>query len=161
MQKFNQIYPNLIINKLANENDSKLFANDLSDILQSGDIIALWGDIGVGKTTLARNIIQNLCGDEINVPSPTFPLLQIYDAPEFQIWHMDLYRINAAEDVFELGVEDAFYDCLSLIEWPDKMAGYLPLARLDIVIDIDIKNNTRSIYLQGDENWALRLKGIK
>ncbi len=160
MQKFNQIYPTLINHKLFNEYQAKLFATNLSNILQAGDIIALWGDVGAGKTTLARHLIKNLCGDKINVPSPTFSLLQIYDTAKFQIWHMDLYRINAPEDVFELGVEDAFHDCLSLIEWPDKMAGYLPVKRLDMVISVDIKNNHRNIYLQGDENWALRLKDM-
>jgi len=107
----------------------------LAPILRSGDIIALWGDLGAGKSTLARGLVQAAMGDDIEVPSPTFTLVQIYELPDYDLWHMDLYRLDDAEDVFELGVEDAFVEAVSLIEWPDRMGGHLPLHRLDIRID--------------------------
>ena len=160
MQDFTQTFPTIAHYQLGLESDTFKIAAQLSNIMQPGDVVALWGDLGVGKSTLARSLIQALCGAETDVPSPTFTLVQMYNASNFEIWHMDLYRLNAPEDVFELGVEDAFYDCVSLIEWPNKMGGYLPLNRLDVVMEFDANNKTRKLCLQGDESWANRLRGI-
>ena len=107
----------------------------LAPVLRPGDILALWGDLGAGKSTLARGLIQAAMGEEIEVPSPTFTLVQIYELPNYDLWHMDLYRLDDPEDVFELGVEDAFAEAVSVIEWPNRMGGYLPLHRLDITIE--------------------------
>ncbi len=120
---------------LADIEATRALGARLASILRPGDIVALWGDLGAGKSTLARGLIQSVLGDDVEVPSPTFTLVQTYELPDCDLWHMDLYRLDDPEDVFELGVEDAFVEAASLIEWPDRMGGHLPLHRLDIRID--------------------------
>lgn len=101
------------------------FGRKLAGIAQTGDCFALFGTLGMGKSVLARSFIQELTSAE-EVPSPTFTLVQSYETPDFEIYHFDLYRIKSAEEVFELGMEDALYQGVCLIEWPEKMGGYLP-----------------------------------
>lgn len=109
----------------ATEAQTASFGQRLAHLAHKGDCFALFGTLGMGKSVLARAFIQSLCG-EVDVPSPTFTLVQLYDAPDFCIYHFDLYRLKSAEEIFELGMEEALYDGVSLIEWPDKMGGYLP-----------------------------------
>lgn len=98
-----------------------------------GDVFALYGTLGMGKSTFARAFIQNLCGKN-EVPSPTFTLVQMYDAPDFTVYHFDLYRLKTPEEIFELNMEEALYDGVCLIEWPDKMSGYLPRRAIKVEI---------------------------
>ena len=77
-------------------------------MLRIGDVVALHGDLGAGKTCLARAVIQALGDPEEHVPSPTFTLVQTYDLPDFTLWHFDLYRLESADDAFELDIEEAF-----------------------------------------------------
>ena len=79
----------------------------------------------LGKSVFARGFVQSLTAAE-EVPSPTFTLVQSYEAPDFEIYHFDLYRLKAPEEIFELGMEEALYGGVCLIEWPEKMAGWLP-----------------------------------
>lgn len=118
---------------LATEEDTKKIGRKLAHIARKGDVFALYGTLGMGKSVLARAFIQELCGLG-EVPSPTFTLLQSYEAPDFEIYHFDLYRLKSAEEIFEIGVEEALYSGVSLIEWPDKMGAYLPrdIFRLEI-----------------------------
>ncbi len=118
---------------LATENETKKIGIKLAHIARKGDVFALYGTLGMGKSVLARAFVQELCGQG-EVPSPTFTLLQTYEAPDFEIYHFDLYRLKSAEEIFEIGVEEALYSGVSLIEWPEKMAGYLPrdIFRLEI-----------------------------
>ena len=95
-------------------------ARDLAAELAAGDAICLTGDLGAGKSHVARTIIRHLTG-ELDIPSPTFTLIQTYTAPEFEIWHADLYRLSSPEEVNELGLEDAFGHAVCLIEWPDRL----------------------------------------
>ena len=110
---------------LASETDTVNWGQRLSSIAKKGDVFALYGTLGMGKSVLARAFVQKLCGLQ-DVPSPTFTLLQNYEAPDFEVFHFDLYRIKSAEEIFEIGVEEAIYSGVSLIEWPEKMGGYLP-----------------------------------
>lgn len=110
---------------LASEADTVNWGQKLSSIAKKGDVFALYGTLGMGKSVLARAFVQKLCGQQ-DVPSPTFTLLQSYEAPDFEVFHFDLYRIKSAEEIFEIGVEEAIYSGVSLIEWPEKMGGYLP-----------------------------------
>lgn len=119
---------------LPDEEATRALGARLAAMLRPGDIVALWGDLGAGKSTLARGLIQAAMGEEIEVPSPTFTLVQIYELPNYDLWHMDLYRLEKPEDVFELGIEDAFVEAVTVIEWPGRMGAYLPLHRLDIRI---------------------------
>lgn len=121
-------------------------AKPIATALRKGDVIALWGDLGVGKTTFARALIQALVGKTVDVPSPTFTLVQIYDSPESEIWHCDLYRLNHPEEVFEIGLEDAFHQAICFIEWPERLGGLLPQRRIDITLTIQ-NETTRDISI--------------
>lgn len=107
------------------EAETVTFAHKLAEMAQVGDVFALYGTLGMGKSVLARAFIQVLTKAE-EVPSPTFTLVQSYEAPDFEIYHFDLYRLKTPEEIFELGMEEALYGGVCLIEWPEKMAGYLP-----------------------------------
>ncbi len=119
---------------LPTETDTIAIGRKLAKLARCGDVFALYGTLGMGKSVLARAFVQELCG-ATEVPSPTFTLLQTYETPEFDIYHFDLYRIKSADEIFEIGVEDALYSGVCLIEWPDKMAPYLPrdIFKLEIV----------------------------
>jgi len=117
--------------------------------LRIGDVIALHGDLGAGKTSLARGLIRALT-DEDHIPSPTYTLVQTYEAPEFDIWHCDMYRLDSPEDCLELGLLDAFEEAVCLIEWPDKIGDYLPKTAKHI--DITFDGDGRLVTLGGWEN---------
>ena len=130
----------------------------LLPLLQPGDIVALHGDLGMGKTTLVRGLVQHALGPDADVPSPTFTLVQTYDLDGVELWHFDLYRLEAPEDVFELGIEEAFIDCVSLIEWPDRMGPYLPREHLDI--ELRQEGDGRSAVISGPAGWRARFEGL-
>src|SRR5471030_3071523 len=105
---------------LANEPAMHKFMRDLATVLEPGDLITLSGDLGAGKTTLARALIRHLAGDEnVEVPSPTLTLMQDYELPRFNLVHADLYRLSGPGELAELGFEDA-EDAVTLLEWPDR-----------------------------------------
>ncbi len=125
---------------------------------QARDVIALWGGLGVGKTAFARAFIQARPGGEgiSEVPSPTFTLVQIYDlAPP--VWHFDLYRLTRADEAWELGLEDAFADAISLIEWPERLDTLLPAERLDVTLSLAAQPSARAVELTGHGGWARKL----
>lgn len=128
--------------------------------LKVGDVVALQGDLGAGKTELARGLIRALFGADTDVPSPTFTLVQTYEADSvpLSLWHFDLYRLEDPEEVFELGIEDAFADAVSLIEWPERLGPYLPVRRLEIALSHD--GNGRRASLSGGGDWPERLEGL-
>ena len=115
------------------EEDTILLGEKVSQFCCLGDVFALSGTLGMGESVFARAFIQSLCG-KTEVPSPTFTLVQMYDAPDYPIYHFDLYRLKSAEEIFELGIEEAMYEGVCLIEWPDKMAGYLPRKAIGVNI---------------------------
>lgn len=124
-----------------------------------GDVFALYGTLGMGKSTFARAFIQNLCGKS-EVPSPTFTLVQMYDAPDFTVYHFDLYRLKTPEEIFELNMEEALYDGVCLIEWPDKMGGYLP--RRAIKVEISLSGTGRKLtFTFSDEKTYNRFLAAK
>ena len=133
----------------------------LAHIVARGDVIALHGDLGAGKTALARALIQAL-GVEDEVPSPTFTLVQTYpvDGHEFDtVWHFDLYRIDNPEEVWELDIEDAFETGVTLIEWPARMGENLPKDCLQITLSV--RDEERSAVLAGGPRWLDRLKALR
>ena len=115
---------------LPDEAATAAFAARISALAEIGDVIALKGDLGCGKTSFARSFIRARGGTE-EVPSPTFTLVQIYELPSAAIWHFDLYRIKSPEEAWELGIEDAFSEGISLIEWPERLGPLLPRRRLE------------------------------
>lgn len=115
------------------EADTIALGQKVAQIAQKGDIFALDGTLGMGKSVFCRAFIQSLVGNT-DVPSPTFTLLQTYDSPNFEIYHFDLYRLKDPDEIFELGMEEAMYQGVCLIEWPEKMGGYLPRRAISIKI---------------------------
>jgi tRNA threonylcarbamoyladenosine biosynthesis protein TsaE len=101
-------------------------------LLAAGDVVALRGGLGAGKTTFARGAIEAWTGEAQDAPSPTYTLVQTYEGPRGELWHTDLYRLKRSEDAWELGLEDAFASAACLIEWPERLEGALPSDRLDI-----------------------------
>lgn len=146
---------------LKNEADTRAVATELSEHLKVGDIVALDGTLGAGKTAFARALINALPGIAEDVPSPTFTLVQTYQRGDAEIWHFDLYRLDDPEDAFELGIEDAFADAISLIEWPDKLGPYLPSRHLRVILAQGIELDTRILKIVGDAAWCDRLAALK
>ena len=118
------------------------FGRLLAAQLKVGDVIALSGALGAGKSALARAIIQAIDPNEDDVPSPTFTLVQHYAlADGTPLWHLDLYRIDDAQDAMELGLDDAFVEAVCLIEWPDRLRKFLPRTNLSIHLHADETDN--------------------
>jgi tRNA threonylcarbamoyl adenosine modification protein YjeE len=118
---------------LANEAATANLMADLALLIGAGDVIMLSGDLGAGKTAAARALIRYLAGDsEIEVPSPTFTLAQSYELPPFPLVHADLYRINDATELEEIGLSPLPDGVVVLIEWPERAPSALPPDRIDI-----------------------------
>ena len=127
------------------EEDTKKLAREFAKISKKGDVFAMYGTLGVGKSTFSRFFIQSLCGD-IDVPSPTFTLVQMYDTNDFELYHYDMYRLKKQEDAYELGIEDAFYSGVNLIEWPENIEGLLP--KTCWKIHIETQDNARIFTIE-------------
>ena len=131
------------------------FGASIAKLLAPSFVLCLSGPLGAGKSELARAIVRHGCGETGDMPSPTFTLVQTYDAlqapdgPSFEVWHMDLYRLETHEEVLELGIEDAFIDAACLIEWPDRLGPYLPRQALHLDIDFGARPDQRIIRLTG------------
>ena len=144
---------------LPDEAATAAFAARISELAEVGDVIALKGDLGCGKTSFARSFIRARGGAE-EVPSPTFTLVQIYELTPAAIWHFDLYRIKSSEEAWELGIEDAFSEGISLIEWPERLGPLLPRRRLEIEFLFGDRPDERRARIDAGESWRQRLAGI-
>lgn len=140
---------------------TRRFATRLADSLTTGDTVLLEGDLGTGKTTLARAVIARLCGIQ-DAPSPTYTLVQTYDCEDGrELWHADLYRIEAASELEELGLEDAFDAAICLVEWPDRLGDAVPADRLEIALSAAPGLETRrEARITGYGRWEERLDDI-
>lgn len=147
--------PQLILN-LADDAATAALGARVGALARAGDVIALQGDLGAGKTTLARALIQHLVGADTEVPSPTFTLVQTYALPSLPIWHFDLYRLEDPGEARELGIEEAV-DGLALIEWPERLGSYLPRQRLEIRLSFD--GAGRIARLVDFDDWSTRIDG--
>jgi tRNA threonylcarbamoyladenosine biosynthesis protein TsaE len=116
----------------------------LAKQLKVGDVLCLSGDLGAGKTTLARGLIQSQLGD-VEVPSPTYTLVQTYDWDDAELWHCDLYRLEQPRDAYELGLIDAMDECIILIEWADRLGDLLPDTAKHLHIAFDGKGRQATL----------------
>lgn len=126
--------PDLIL-PLPDEASTAALGERLARAARAGDCILLEGPIGAGKSHLARAFIRAKLGRMEDVPSPTFTLVQVYEADHVEIWHADLYRLGHPDEVWELGLDDAFRTAISLVEWPDRLGAHLPQGALHLRLE--------------------------
>lgn len=123
--------------------------------------MALRGDLGAGKSELARALIQARAGAAIEVPSPTFTIMQDYELEGLTIRHIDIYRIADPDELFELGLEEApGEDEAWLVEWPERAEGRLRGAILEIVLEETADPHARVAHINGDATWTERVAAI-
>jgi tRNA threonylcarbamoyladenosine biosynthesis protein TsaE len=153
----------VVEDRVLTESGLAKFAERLASACLPGDVLCLFGDLGAGKTSFARAFIRAMTTRDQEVPSPTFTLAQVYETGEsletVALWHLDLYRLSEPEEIWELGVEEAFAEAITLIEWPEHALELLPLKRLEIHLGFCDKSEERLVALRGDARWADRLSG--
>lgn len=139
----------------------------LAPLLRAGDVVALHGDLGAGKTAFARALIHALqapLGIVEEVPSPTFSLVQQYQIGPLSLWHFDLYRLTAPDETWELGLEEALAAGVSLIEWPERLGLLLSADRLEIYLEIPadagFEDTRRRMRLAGYGSWVKRMQNV-
>ena len=138
---------------LPDEAATERLGSSLVQHLRPRDVVALQGGLGVGKTTLARAILRAASGDpDLVVPSQTFTLAEVYETPRGPFWHFDLYRLEAPEQVFELGWEEARADGVVLVEWAERLGPLLPVERLSVTLAIE--GDGRRAIVEGDSRFG-------
>jgi tRNA threonylcarbamoyl adenosine modification protein YjeE len=148
---------------LPNERATERLAMEIASALKPGDVVTLSGDLGAGKTAFARAVIRHLAEDPaLEVPSPTFTLVQTYALPRFMVVHADLYRVGHASELAELGVDETGENSVTLIEWPDRAPDALPADRLDIVFTLGQSpgGNQRNAELTAHGAFVPRLERV-
>lgn len=133
--------------RLPSPDDTARLGEWLAPRLVSGDVLLLNGQIGAGKTHFARALIRARLGRAEDIPSPTFTLVQTYEAEGVDIWHADLYRLSHPDEVTELGLEAAFDTAICLIEWPERLGDLTPANGLSLNFTLD--NEGRRITISG------------
>ena len=159
--------PDISSFELPDEAATAALARDLAAHARAGDVIALTGELGTGKTAFARAFINALpppggaapdAPEE--VPSPTFTLLQTYERAPAPVWHFDLYRLARPADAWELGFEEALGQAILLIEWPERLGPLLPAERLDVCFAYGKAPDARRVRLLGSGDWPARLRTL-
>ena len=146
---------------LADEAATAALGARLAASARPRDVLLLHGDLGMGKTALARGFVTALSPEADEVPSPTFTLVQTYPSPAGPIWHFDLYRLKDPDEIWELGFEDALVDGVLLIEWPDRLGSLAPRDRVDLTLTPGAAADARRAELApaGRSDWLDRLRG--
>ncbi|RVV97997.1 tRNA (adenosine(37)-N6)-threonylcarbamoyltransferase complex ATPase subunit type 1 TsaE [Mesobaculum littorinae] len=137
-------------------------AHALAPHLGAGDTLLLDGTLGAGKSHFARSLIRwhlDRAGLAEDIPSPTFTLVQNYHAGGLEIWHSDLYRLGDPDEVFELGLDEAFATALVLVEWPDRLGADTPDDALQLAFEVT-GDTARRLTVRGGGAWADRLAAI-
>lgn len=142
--------------RLETEADTIALAEAIAPILRPGDTLLLSGEIGAGKSAFARAVIRALANAQIEVPSPTFTLVQTYDLSVGDIWHCDLYRLTHPDEALELGLDEAFETAICLIEWPDRLGSDAPEQALHLQFVAHDAYHT--VKLIAPDAWATRLQ---
>jgi tRNA threonylcarbamoyladenosine biosynthesis protein TsaE len=158
----------MIVIELPDEAATAALATRLARLARRGDVIALKGELGTGKTSFARAFIRSRARNDEIVPSPTFTLVQVYELPDLSIWHVDGYRLHHPDEAWELGLEDAFHDGVSLIEWPERLGSLVPDRRLEITFEHGgshggshgAEPEARRAVIDAGPDWAARLNAL-
>ena len=129
------------------------FGAKLAASLEPGEAVCLFGPLGAGKSTLARGLVRALTRPDLDVPSPTFTLMQAYDGPAFPVAHFDLYRLKRAEEAFEIGLDEALDVGAAVVEWSERLEGALPPERLEVVLAMDEEGAGRLAHWRGLGRW--------
>ncbi len=149
--------------EVADEAGTRALAEKVAEMVGAGDLVTLSGDLGAGKTAFARALIRKLTDDpQLDVPSPTFTLMQVYEGVDFPIVHADLYRIGDPSELGELGWDEATDQALVLVEWAERAGGALPAERLDVRLTIPPGHDeARVVELSGYGAVAARVARAK
>lgn len=139
--------------------DTRKLGRALAVDLRRGDCLTLNGPLGAGKTELARSIVRAAAGADIDVPSPTFSLVETYEF-DTPLFHIDLYRLDSPDQAVELGLDDMIEQGITLIEWPDRAAAFLPQKRLDITIGQKDGGMRDVQFRTGGDRWADRIESL-
>ena len=151
----------MISRSLKSLSETEAFARTLSEVSEAGDVLLLFGDLGVGKTAFARAFITHRMGAPTEVPSPTFTLVQVYETPKTTLWHFDLYRLKTVEEVWELGFEEALEDGISIIEWPERLGGMRFPHTLELHFQSKgSEDEERKVTLHPTGRWTHKLEGL-
>jgi tRNA threonylcarbamoyladenosine biosynthesis protein TsaE len=145
---------------LPSERATIALGTALGRLARPGDVFALNGPLGAGKTTLARGFVTARADLTEDVVSPTFTLVQVYDADSAPIWHFDLYRLKGPAEVLELGWEEALSGGISVVEWPERLGPLLPPTRLEIVLSSGAGGAARRAAIHGGAQWKDRIAGM-
>ncbi|GAC1340458.1 MAG: bifunctional tRNA (adenosine(37)-N6)-threonylcarbamoyltransferase complex ATPase subunit type 1 TsaE/phosphotransferase [Beijerinckiaceae bacterium] len=149
---------------LVDEEATGALAAQVASFVGAGDLIALSGDLGSGKTTFARSFVRTLTGDrDLEVPSPTYTLMQVYAGARFPIVHADLFRINSPSELEELGWEESSEGALVVVEWPERAGDALTPDRLDVIFDLvpGAQESHRRATLAASGTFSPRLAQVK
>ncbi len=120
--------------RLADEAATARLGAAIAAVLEPGEAVCLTGPLGAGKSTLARALVRALTTPDEDVPSPTFTLVQFYEGTRLSVAHFDLYRLESADEAYEIGLDEALDEGAAVIEWPERLGGRLPPDRLDVEI---------------------------
>lgn len=148
----------LFAKHLTDEAATAAFATRMAPLLTVADTLLLEGDIGAGKSAFARALIRARLGRMEDVPSPTFTLVQTYEATDGDIWHCDLYRLTHPDEALELGLEEAFETAICLIEWPDRLGDAAPANALHLAFSA--AKDGHHVVVSGPDAWAERLRDL-
>ncbi|MDR2794771.1 MAG: tRNA (adenosine(37)-N6)-threonylcarbamoyltransferase complex ATPase subunit type 1 TsaE [Holosporaceae bacterium] len=127
--------------------DTMLIASLFSRFAKKGQCFTLSGDLGYGKTLFAKQLIQSINPGILEVPSPTFTIVQTYVCDVADIWHVDCYRLKTSDEFYELGLEEALQNCITIIEWPEIIENFLPQDRIKISFSITEAENRIISYV--------------
>lgn len=139
---------------LKDEKATLAFGRKLARFLRAGDVVTLSGPLAAGKTTLVRGILGAL-GHKGEVPSPSFAIVQPYEALNPPVWHVDLYRIENALDLDELGLDDIREEGVLIIEWPDHAGARMWPEALALSLEV-ADNGARALTANAPASWEGR-----
>lgn len=154
--RFHRMTPEISIT-LGSDTETTALGQMIAPRLVPGDVILLEGPIGAGKTHFVRSVVQarlSAVGRNEDVPSPTFTLVQTYDAGDAELWHADLYRLSDPGEVLELGLDEAFETAICFVEWPDRLGEAAPPGAIRIALNQGRHDDERVLtVLEGQDRW--------